>query len=60
MTSWHHHGFFFVFGWKGQWGMKPVETTPLEGRVKVDISLHKSVTLVTIYVFINFNAEFSY
>jgi hypothetical protein len=34
--------------------MKPVETTPLEGRVKVDISLHKSVTPVTIYVFINF------
>ena len=30
--------------------MKPVETTPLGGRVKVDISFYKSVNSVQIYV----------
>ena len=34
----------------GACGMKPVVTTPLGGRVKVDISLYKSVTPAQIYV----------
>jgi hypothetical protein len=61
MTSWHHPGFFFVLVGKDRgWGMKPVVTTPLGRRVKVDISLYKSVIPAQIYVLLSiFNAGFS-
>jgi hypothetical protein len=41
----------------GGWGMKAVETAPLGGRVKVDISLYKSVTPVKNYVLYQFSMQ---
>ena len=58
MTSWHHPGFFFVFGCKGPGvGHEVSGDHPSRGRVKVDISLYKSMTPVQIYVLYQFSMQ---